>query len=414
MNEKQIEKEVYNFLNGVSETTKVYFEGGSTKNPLEYRVGEEMVFKLRVKCEGNYVDVPCIKYTIEGDDGEKVTGFKKPDADGWFYLTTSLKRDGFVRVIAEAYDEEENKLPRIDKFEGGAGADIEKITLATEIPEDYFEFWDWLKKETEAVAPEVIYEREFEHEKYPNYEFRDMRIKVTEDEYASCLLAWPKNATAGSLKLRYSYRGYGVSAFNEIWGIENTMLIATNAHCVPNHESPEYFANLKETTLKGFGFDKEENADPKTTYWAKMFRRNYQVFRYFKNHPLVNGRDIIFSGGSMGAMQAINMAAHTGCATECIAMVPWFSDLGAGENLGRLTGWRPAYLHGVKYFDTAVAARFIKCPISITAGLGDYVCPPSGQMALYNGVTTKKNITFIQNRTHSYHPIEEVTYKING
>ena len=34
---------------------------------------------------------------------------------------------------------------------------------------------------------------------------------------------------------------------------------------------------------------------------------------------------------------------------------------------------------------TAVAARFIKCPISIVAGLGDYICPPSGIMALFNG-----------------------------
>lgn len=32
----------------------------------------------------------------------------------------------------------------------------------------------------------------------------------------------------------------------------------------------------------------------------------------------------------------------------------------------------------------------IKCPVTIEAGLGDYVCPPSGVAALYNGISAPK------------------------
>ena len=34
------------------------------------------------------------------------------------------------------------------------------------------------------------------------------------------------------------------------------------------------------------------------------------------------------------------------------------------------------------------------------AGLGDYVCPPSGVMAFYNALACPKEITFLQGATH--------------
>ena len=55
MNEKQIEKEVYDFLNGISETSRIYFVGNTLKNPLEYKANEEIVFKMRVKTAEQFV-----------------------------------------------------------------------------------------------------------------------------------------------------------------------------------------------------------------------------------------------------------------------------------------------------------------------------------------------------------------------
>ena len=86
-------------------------------------------------------------------------------------------------------------------------------------------------------------------------------------------------------------------------------------------------------------------------------------------------------------------------------------DLGGGTNAGRLEGWRPKYQHGMKYFDTAVAASFIKCPMSVTAGLGDFVCPPSGQVALYKAIKNLTCMKFIQRRTHSYQPPEPEVFE---
>ena len=38
----------------------------------------------------------------------------------------------------------------------------------------------------------------------------------------------------------------------------------------------------------------------------------------------------------------------------------------------------------------------------------NYICPPSGIMAMYNEMTCTKSIQFIQNRTHEYVPSEQV------
>ena len=98
------------------------------------------------------------------------------------------------------------------------------------------------------------------------------------------------------------------------------------------------------------------------------------------------------------------MAAHTGVATECRIDVPWFCDLFAIETQKRMKGWRPEPDEGLRYFDTAVVAKYLSCPVHITAGLGDYICPPSGVTALYNGISSPKKLEFMQGRTHSYIP----------
>jgi pimeloyl-ACP methyl ester carboxylesterase len=100
-------------------------------------------------------------------------------------------------------------------------------------------------------------------------------------------------------------------------------------------------------------------------------------------------------------MQAINVAANFEKATAVIANVPGFSDV-LGETLaGRRKNGMPKG-DGVAYYDAAVAAQFIKCPVYIISGLGDTICPPCTQMALFNAIPSQKYIEFYQNKTHSF------------
>ena len=87
--------------------------------------------------------------------------------------------------------------------------------------------------------------------------------------------------------------------------------------------------------------------------------------------------------------------------TEARAMIPWFCDVSGAELNHRLDSWfMPQWVDGLGYFDATNHAKRIKGKVSVVAGLGDYVCPPSGEMVLFNSIKTEKRIIFRQGRTH--------------
>ena len=100
-------------------------------------------------------------------------------------------------------------------------------------------------------------------------------------------------------------------------------------------------------------------------------------------------------------MQACNMAAHCDEASAVILNVPWLSDIDGHRLCGRRATTMPSG-DGVTYFDTAVAAQFVKCPVYIIAGLGDPTCNSGTEMALFNSLKCRKYIEFYQNKIHSF------------
>ena len=140
-----------------------------------------------------------------------------------------------------------------------------------------------------------------------------------------------------------------------------------------------------------------------------MVLRALQAVRYCMTLPEWDGVHVKVCGGSMGGFQAIQAAAHEARVTEADISIPWLCDLRA-IRAGRLGGWRPAPAAGLDYYDTVCASTHVLCPVEITAGLGDYVCPPSGVTALYHALPGRVRLHFLQNRTHPYTAPEYDTY----
>lgn len=377
-----------------------YFVGTTLKHPLTYEIGEKMIFRIRVKYMDDYLDIPWIQYALVSDDGQKEEGYLPKGEDGWFYIGGSISRSGFVYVQAKACDENKQLIEDIAIFSGSAGADIRHIYRATKIPEDYLDFWSRLKAEAEATEPEVLFCEKKESADQPGFEMYDMRIRAPRSEYVSVSVAYPKNAEKNSLKFAMFFQGYGVSP-TVPQPLAGYFTVAVTAHCMPNGCSPEYYARLRDHALKGYGFDPEENRSPETTYWAGMLSRDLQALRFFRDHELLNKKEYYFVGSSQGGMQACNMAAHFDKSTAVILNVPWLADIDAHALMGRRENTMPKGV-GVTYFDTAVAAQFLKCPAYIISGLGDPTCNASTQMALFNAISSPKYLEFYQNKMHSF------------
>ena len=393
--------------------TNFHFFGTTDKNPLTYNKDEKMVFTLKFLADNEAVMLPFAKIMVDSDDGRLDNFYLKPDKDGVFTIETSLSCDGFLRVAAWACDENKEIIEGMPLFEGGAGVDIDKIKCETQEPDDYFDFWKRVKDEAAAIEPEIIFEKELKVEK--GFIGKEYHLKSTAGDYASCVVVYPEDAKDKSLPIQFHYIGYAVTS---LWleYFPDRIFVFTNAHDIENFREQSYYDELLKTSkYKEYGFNRQENQLPDTTYWKKVYIRDFQVFNYFLNHEKFDGKSIYFAGGSQGGFQACNMAAHADtnpATTKCELIVPWFCDLNAIETRKRLRGWRPEPDSGLAYFDTAIAAKHLKCSVYIEAGLGDYICPPSGVSALYNGIAAEKKIDFIQGRTHSFTPPEKNTFTL--
>lgn len=396
-----------------------YFVGETDKNPLSYSCGEIMKFVVTPKIGDEFLDIPQFrfyKWRIEGDDGRIEEGSVSSLDRKPLVLTTSLKRPGFVRVIVEACDGDKKPLSDVDKFEGGAGADIEKIELDSIVPDDYEEFWGKLKDELSKIefdsARLTKYAAKIDTSGYDVYK---LEIDMPFGRPATGLLSIPCDSGDKKLPIRICCVGYGVTKIDPVLE-PGTITLAMHAHGLDLDRDDKYFEELfreADGKLFYYGFDNIENSRPETAYFHDMIARDLAGAMYLERMPQWDGKTFVAAGGSQGAFQSINIAAHDDKVTFVDVCVPWFSNLG-GYRHNRMRGWSPDYTYGLCYYDTAVAARFIKCPISIVAGLGDYICPPSGIMALFNGVKTSAELKFLQNKTHAYDCPIEMAYTLKN
>ena len=109
-------------------------------------------------------------------------------------------------------------------------------------------------------------------------------------------------------------------------------------------------------------------------------------------------------------MQTIWAAGLDKDVTLAESSITWCCDLG-GERLGRNRGgWYIKWSDGLGYYDAVNVAKRIptSCRTIIPrAGLGDYVCPPSGLAILWNNIKGPKKIIWVQGSQHGYVPPEK-------
>ena len=139
------------------------FAGGTDKPALDYKVGEEIVFKFNVvdvEPEVNAADYS-IKWDLWTDDGQTASD-KVAFTQDPITVRTKLSKPGFVRVVASVLTKDGKKVRRQEQrkndssveFFGGAAAEPEKLQGVPE-PADFDAFWAKLKAALAAVPMKV-------------------------------------------------------------------------------------------------------------------------------------------------------------------------------------------------------------------------------------------------------------------
>lgn len=376
-----------------------YFYCKTDKIPYRYQCGEEAVFDIFLKEDGQISSCHTLKWEIKADFGYSSSGSESGES-GHITLRASLDKPGFIYVRAWALGEDGEKLSDSDEFFGGAGFEPEKIRGVSTKPEDYDNFWDICRTELYAVPPQEIEKIKLADDpEHPNHDIYDMRLACAGGIPVSGILTVPRDGKKHAC--RAVFQGYGVKSawFNFS---DDEIIFCVNAHGLPNAMPDEYYTELANGRLRGYGFDKEQNKNPHTCYFKYMMIRAAQALRYLMTLPEWDGKNLISRGGSQGAVQAMHAAYLVPEADLLDIFIPWLCDLNAGS-IGRLGNYNELSSNAVKYFDLTFRAPHIGIKTDICVGLGDYTTPPAGICAMYNVLASKeKKLTFVQSREHIY------------
>lgn len=394
---------------------KVSFRGETEK--VFFAPGETMRFSFTV----NFGDQPLpldpyvIKWIRTGDDGKKMSGIEIVVPDKPMVIATSLDMPGFVRIQAELLDNKGNMVSGKGGngqmnpigFDGGAGVEPGKLQPAADEPADFDAFWERQKAKLAAIP--VKYKMEKISQPEAKVEVYAVSVDCAGARPVTGYLIIPAGAKEKSLPASVTYQGYGTHVQKPPnGGSDNWIHFDMNAHGYELNQNDSYykdfFAGIK-SNGQIYAFDPKQNSEPETAYFNGMALRVMRSLQFLKSLPQWNGKVLTVTGGSQGGLQAIWAAALDQDVTRADIGVPWFCDF-AGATKGRLgSSMRPSYVPALNYYDAVFHAGRIKCPTVITlAGLGDYICPPSGIATLYNSIKSSKKIIWFQGATHGFIP----------
>ena len=383
------------------------FWGETDRHPISYRTGETIVFTAKLvdrAAKGSMVKGRRLVWTRDGDDGKVEKG--EAISDSPLVVRTKIDIPGFVRLTVNVLDENGKIVPGpLSVYVASAGADVGKIRT-TPLPKGFNAFWD---KTIADLAAEPMRSTLDEAESGdPDVKLRRFSVNLLPGEGPTTgLLAWPKAAAPRSLPIEVIVPGYGygrssISPRQVKAGSGRIVLLVTRYGEDPLG-SEAYHQNIGTNLAWGFCFRNNSTTNANDMY--KMAVRDVRALAFAKTLPQWDGKTIFVGGGSMGGYRAVALAALDRDVTRCEANYSWLCDYAGKAKFGRIGGWLPEWTPELDFVDAVHFATRVTCPVRMQFGLADYICPPSGPMALFNAIASPdKHLRVQQNVGHGFYP----------
>ena len=392
------------------ETNKCLLVGDSERDPLSYKVGDELKFTIDLKYTGSPYDMDdyVVIWKRTGDDGIIRIGKFSPKQLPYTFKD-KFTRPGFIRYRAELH-KKGGKILRGKKraifFDGSAGADVRELKPQAE-PADFDEFWAGQRARLAKVPLKYTMD-EVTSASTPEVKLYAVQVSCAGARPVTGYL-WVPTDTSRKYPVRVTFQGWynKPDKVQRPYKSKNSGEIhfAINAHGFELNQTATYYVNFfKKISSNGkeYAFDPIQNSDRMTAYFNGMALRVMRALEFVKALPQWNGRDLWVRGGSQAGLQSLWAAGLDKDVTKCEIFKPWCCDLaGHAKALRMPSTFAPDYTPALDYYDGAFHAKRIKCPVEIgVAGLGDFVCPPAGMMAMFNNLQVPAKIRFYQGEGH--------------
>ena len=393
------------FLPDMIKENEYTFVGKTDRDPLLYRLGDSVTIRATLTDKkGKLLRAPLFYWKAE-KDGEytdsltagRLNGVCRGVSGEIGQTFPGCTVPGVLRLNVIPYNEDCTNIAG-ECFDGSVVFNFDDVRTATPLPDDFDGFW---KKKLEALDAIGVHGshglcRKFTREGYLTYDAEADYFPGEGKVYFH--VSVPENAAPGTLDIRAGFPGYGGCDIGPGYA-ENTIYVNVNPHGFENDREEDYYLGkdvvMGERIMTCTELEKSGLVD--------LLLRDVLALKYVQKNfsGLWNGKVLRLGGGSMGGYQSVGVAALLGDGVTSIDVgIPWMCDINS-ETAKRIPGWRPGYSDASKYCDTCLLASRLRCPITVNAGLGDYVCPPSGVVSMYNSVPhDKKSLRMVQCMGH--------------
>ena len=285
------------------------------------------------------------------------------------------------------------------------GFSPEQLKPYTKNPADFDVFW---QKAIEKARKEVSVERLVVSKKkvddYCTDETDMYLLKLKTDQHHSiyAYLSMPKTPSNSPVVL--CPPGAGVKTIKEpmrnLYYAKNGFIrLEMDIHGLNPEMTAEQFKEISGA------FDHENGylcngLDDKDNYYMKhVYVACIRALDYLCSLPEWDGKNVFVQGGSQGGALSLITAGLDPRVTACVANHPALSDM-AGYLDNRAGGYPHfnkmnkmltlAKVETMAYYDVVNFARRITCPVYLTWGYNDNVCPPTTSYIVWNMITAPK------------------------
>lgn len=371
-----------------------------------YQVGEKANIHLQLLWHGQPLPGVEVSYAIGQDElATETEGKVKTDAHGQAIIKMGTAvRPSFRDCQMSCKVEGKNFKNHVK-----VGFNPEKIEPFTKMPDDFDSFWKGVLDEQKKlpVSADVKFVPEYSSELYDCYLVKIRTWRKASKSYVYGYLTIPKGGEKYPIVV--SPPGAGVKPMNPV----KTQFYASEGRCIrfemeihgidPSLSSESYgdiSAAFGDHFMSGYlsnGIYSRE-----TYYMQKVYAGLVRAVDYLTTRPEWDGENIFVQGNSQGAALSIVLAALDPRVDAIAIAHPALSDMAGYSEKGR-TGGYPHFQNKYKdinltsevvrtlqYYDVVNFARLVKCPVFMTWGYNDNVCPPTTSYAVWNTLICEK------------------------
>lgn len=318
----------------------------------------------------------------------------------------TLKQPGFLDLRLTA-EKDGTKYQHHVKV----GFSPELLKPYTKNPADFDAFW---QKNVAAARKEVSNDRLVmkceKVEKYCGDEFDCYLVKLKTDRRHAVYgyLTMPKSQTSNPKPQTYPVvlcpPGAGIKTIKEpmrntYYAKNGFIRLEMEIHGLNPEMTDEQFKEVSAAFDAENGYLQNGLDDRDNYYMKHVYVACVRALDYLTSLPEWDGRNVFVQGGSQGGALSLITAALDSRVTACVANHPALSDMagyldnraGGYPHLNRLNNMLTVEkVRTLAYYDVVNFARRITCPVYLTWGYNDNVCPPTTSYIVWNLITAPK------------------------